>query len=374
MRLFGYISSQGKDMFYRLICSLALGLCTASALAQSLPATNHNLTFEGRNSKNYQDGSVAVNWPGSTLKTRFIGSHFALTMQGNGDYFDVLVDGKLSTTLMTQPNGVTETFVLFASESTQNVLIEVVKRTENYASMSRFLSVEHNGSLDGVWGHKPHILFIGDSISAGFGSESDKRECTWEEIYATSNARLAFPYQTGQQLNTTITQVSFSGLGLIRNWGGNQPHHNLTTYTDKVAAVYGLTLDYEDKFPNLIVVEVGTNDFSTDPQAHEPWSNIEEVKQAWTERMVEYVSELKHRYHQVPIILMPRPAYPYDYIIPATQDAIETLAQQEIHQVYSHTFVSPLEGCIWHPTAQEHREIATQLSQFIRQQALLTTP
>lgn len=356
---------------FKYLGFLACCLASACAFAQVVPATFYALQYEGRSVKDYTSGTVQINWPGTTLKTRFLGSTLSIDMVGNGDHFDVLIDDQLTKKLITNGGSEVQRFVLFESDTAQNVQVELVKRTENYQAMSKIVSLEHDGYLEGIWSHQPHILFIGDSISAGFGSESTKRECTWEEIYATSNARLAFPYQTGQELNASITQISFSGLGLIRNWNGNQPYHDLTHYADKASAVYGQKLDFEDNYPDLIVIEVGTNDFSTDPQAHEPWKDIEEVKTAWTNRMVEFVTELKFRYNGVNIVLMPRPAYPYDYIIPATDEAIKILNAQGTNGIYSHTFVSPLEACIWHPTKEEHKSIAKELSEFIRTNQLL---
>ena len=184
-----------------------------------------------------------------------------------------------------------------------------------------------DGRLEGVWQQQKHILFIGDSISAGFGSESNKRVCTRAEVVATSNARLAFPYVSADILGASFTQVSMSGLGLIRNWNGNQSHHDITHYLDKAGAVFKDNRAFEDTFPNLDSHRSwSTNDFSTDPQPHEPWQTIEEVRQAWVTRMVEFVGTIRARYPKLPIVFMPRPAYPYDFIIPATHEAISQLS------------------------------------------------
>ncbi|MCG7534196.1 SGNH/GDSL hydrolase family protein [Pseudoalteromonas sp. OOF1S-7] len=355
----------------RLILIL-LGLTISlSGFATVLPATHHALIYEGRVHKNYQQGSVEFNWPGTTIHTQLVGKSIAIRLQGYGDQFDVLVDGQLHRKIETATTGETERFVLFEQAHAGRVLIEVVKRWEHYQSRSKLLHVEVDGRLEGVWETQPHILFIGDSISAGFGSESTKRQCDWQEIVDSSNARLAFPYVAAQQLNSTFTQVSYSGLGLIRNWNGNQAHHTLVDYVDQLSAVYGDNLSYQERFPNLIVLEFGTNDFSTDPQPHEPWQNIEEVKLAWEEAMVDFVHALRSRYPGVAIVVMPRPAYPYDFIIPATETALRQLASEGIEQVYANTFVSPLEGCIWHPTAREHQHIASELVEFIKQHNLL---
>lgn len=346
-------------------------LISSQAFAQIDSATHYAINYEGRSVKDYAAGTVQFNFPGSALKTRFTGTTLTIHLKGKGDHFDVLVDGKLTTKILTNAGTATQKFELFTSAEPKTVVVEVVKRTENYDAMTEIVSLEHDGYLEGVWENQPHILFIGDSISAGFASESTKRDCTWDEIYNTSNARLAFPHQTGDILDSSITQVSLSGLGLIRNWDGNQSFHDLTYYADKSAAIFGSGTQYEDKHPDLIVIEVGTNDFSTDPKPHEPWANIDEVKTAWVERMVEFTQQLKYRYDDANIVYMPRPAYPYDYIVPATHEAMDILKSKGVTGLYSHTFVSPLEACIWHPTEAEHKDIATKLTTFIQQNKLL---
>ncbi|ESP94598.1 SGNH/GDSL hydrolase family protein [Pseudoalteromonas luteoviolacea] len=353
------------------VLSCVGGLFSSAVFAKSYKATHHAIVYEGRVSKHYNKGQVEFNWPGTQLKTKLVGKSLKVTMAGYGDQFDVLVDGVLHKKIVTGQNGNFEEHVVFTQQDVKTVDIEIVKRWENYSNNTKILSFSTDGRLEGIWQQQPHILFIGDSISAGFGSESTKRQCTWSEIVNSSNARVAFPYLTASQLEASFTQVSYSGLGLIRNWSGNDPHHNLRTYFDKVTAVFGDNKAYEDTHPNLVVIEVGTNDFSTDPQPHEPWETIEDVKADWVSTMVEFVNTVRYRFPNAPVVFMPRPAYPYDFIIPATLEAKAKLEEQGIDKLYSHTFSSPLEGCIWHPTTAEHTDIANKLSAFIRNHNLL---
>lgn len=356
---------------YKVILSLcALGLAI-SAQAQVLKATHHAVQYEGRIAKNYDMGEVRFNWPGSYFKTKLVGRRLAVKLIGQGDQFDVLVNGQFYKKIITQFGGVSESVELFSQETEEPVVIEVVKRTENYEHFATIKHFDVDGRLEGIWQQQKHVLYIGDSISAGFGSESNKRECTWSEVVNSSNARQAFPYMASQVLNTSFTQVSFSGLGLIRNWSGNQSYHDLPYYFDKAGAVFDAEVEFQDTYPDLIVVEVGTNDFSTDPQPHEPWQTIAEVQQAWVTEMVSFVTTLRSRYPERPIVFMPRPAYPYDLIISSTEEALKHLRKQGQSQLFTKIFSSPLNGCIWHPTASEHQTIADDLAKFIMQQKLL---
>ncbi|BBN83499.1 lipase [Pseudoalteromonas sp. A25] len=355
---------------YKAIILLSV-LFSTPLFAESLRATHHSVVYEGRVVKQYDQGHVSINWPGSNFKTKLTGQSLHVTMVGLGNQFDVLVNGQPHKKIVTDYSGQPQKFELYRSDTPKTVEIEVVKRSEDTNNFSEIIGFDVEGNLEGIWQQQKHILFIGDSISAGFGSESNKRECTWQEVQQTSNARLAFPYVSSQMLNATLTQVSMSGLGLIRNWSGNQAHHTITHYLDKAGALFEDSREFEDRFPNLIVIEVGTNDFSTDPQPHEPWQTIEEVKQAWIKRMVEFVTTIRGRYPKQPIVFMPRPAYPYNFIIPATEEAISLLKAQGQSDLYSHTFYSQLSGCVWHPTEQEHKAIAQQLVDFINTNKVL---
>lgn len=350
---------------------LSFGLFIHSLSALEIKATNDKVQYEGRIIKDYSNGEVKFNWPGSYFKTRLIGKSISMVAKGIDDQFDVLVNGDFHKKIKILDTDKSQEYVLYESIELEDVIIEVVKRTENYHAFTAIESFQVVGRIEGVWQQQKHILFIGDSISAGFASESTQRDCSWDEVVNTSNARIAFPYITASQLNATHTQVSYSGLGLIRNWGGNQPHHDLPYYADKAGALFAENTAFEDTFPDLIIIEVGTNDFSTDPKDSEPWSDIQEVKAAWIEKMVTFVETLKNRYPEKPFVIMPRPAYPYDLIIPSTKQAILKLNELGYDDVFSHVFDSQLNACIWHPTEHEHKEIATKLVKFINGKGIL---
>lgn len=355
---------------YKIIVLLS-ALFSCNLLALSVPATDHTIVYQGRTVKYLEEGRVSINWPGSNFKTKLIGTRLHMKLVGNGNQFDVLVDGKLHKKFVTDFSGQPQLVMLFASEVPTTVEIEVVKRTEDTVNFSDIVSFDVEGRLEEILQPQKHLLFIGDSISAGFGSESIKRDCSRPEVVATSNARLAFPYVSAAMLQASFTQVSLSGLGLLRNWSGNQPHHDITHYLSRSGALFEDNKTFEERFPNLVVIEVGTNDFSTDPQPHEPWKDIHEVKEAWIARMVEFVGTVRERYPKSPIVFMSRPAHPYDFIIPATAEAMSQLSKKGEGDLYNHTFYSELSGCIWHPTEQEQQDIATKLVSFIKSQKLI---
>ena len=77
------------------VLALVGALISAEASALNVPATDHNIVYEGRVVKLYETGQVNVNWPGSRFKTKLVGKSIQATLVGLGNQFDVLVDGQL---------------------------------------------------------------------------------------------------------------------------------------------------------------------------------------------------------------------------------------------------------------------------------------
>ncbi|MDD1781140.1 GDSL-type esterase/lipase family protein [Enterovibrio sp. ZSDZ35] len=339
------------------------------------PATHKHVRYEGRIVRDNDTGVVRCNWPGINFQCRFVGQYLAIELKGCGDGFDVLVDGKLAKKITTSPQGIRETFALIEADTSTAVTIELIKRTENYVSFCTLFAFHHDGEFEPhPKDHQPHILFIGDSMSAGYASESNTIECSTEEVFDTSNARLAFPYQTARRLGASLAQVSYSGMGLIRNWNGTAPHQHIPDFAFKASAIENDDTHYTEKTPNLVVIEIGTNDFNTPLQAQESWQSLTEFTQAWTQRMVAFVEEIVAHYrnpngdHDDVNILL---AVPTQKLEEAADAAIAKLHALGRAKVYRHTFKIQGKGCARHPIESEHASVADHMSQFIRDYDLL---
>ncbi|WP_139367829.1 hypothetical protein [Enterovibrio nigricans] len=114
-----------------------------------------------------------------------------------------------------------------------------MKRNENHDAMVRISSFDVIGHVQGIWKQQPHLLFFGDSITTGYGNESDTRVCTNAEIQETTNARVSYASLTAKALDASRTLVAYSGLGLLRNWNGTDSYHNLPYYQNKSGAIWG---------------------------------------------------------------------------------------------------------------------------------------
>jgi lysophospholipase L1-like esterase len=113
--------------------------------------------------------------------------------------------------------------------------------------------------------------------------------------------------------------------------------------------------------PQLIVIGLGTNDFSTPIGAEEPWRNQAELAAAFEARYVDFVRALARRHPSARFVLI-------------TTDAGNGAADQAVRRVRSRLQTAgvpvadvltlgplKLNACNWHPTAEDHEVIARQL-------------
>ncbi|WP_052260949.1 SGNH/GDSL hydrolase family protein [Photobacterium gaetbulicola] len=343
---------------------MGLLMFTGQVFATTIPATDYRFNYEGRVIKDWALGEVLLNWPGSAVAFQFSGSRLQVNMDGRGTQFDVLVNGELSHRVKTSSGMNTYDIVSFAEPD--EVHIELVKRNENHDAMIRIAGFDVEGDIHGVWQQQPHILFYGDSITAGYGNESSQRECTTAEIADTTNARMSYASIASETLGASRTLVAYSGLGLLRNWNGNDPHHNLPYYMNKSGAIFTGIDEYEDRHPDLVVINLGGNDFSTPLQPHEPWPDMPAFYAAWLDGYVDFISRQRDRYGNVPVIVVAKIWY---HEIISMLEA--RLAAQNIQGVYTHYYDAEYLGCNWHPSVKEHKIIADNLVNKIKVLSIL---
>ncbi|NLC92894.1 MAG: SGNH/GDSL hydrolase family protein [Treponema sp.] len=210
--------------------------------------------------------------------------------------------GDLSKKLiLTKPE---ETFTIFESDKPQTVCIKVLKLSECAFSYAGLVNVEIEGKLIHSVNKNPStekkILFIGDSITCGYGIEGVFEKDT----FTTQQERpdLAYAFQTAKKLNADFNLVSWSGIGLISKYVDesiNIPDTSIVMpglfpYTDKSCqSRLGLEPEVWDnsKFsPDIVVINLGTNDASF-------VRKIEERRLSYVNSLFLFIENI-HRIHQ----------------------------------------------------------------------------
>lgn len=113
---------------------------------------------------------------------------------------------------------------------------------------------------------KLKIEFIGNSITCGYGLDTDNPEEHF--TYETENHYYTYAAQTARNLDADYNVVARSGIGVYRNYNGSREGKDQMTMPD----IYGRTLydrpdpqwDFSRFTPDIVCLNLGTNDTSLD--------------------------------------------------------------------------------------------------------------
>jgi lysophospholipase L1-like esterase len=206
---------------------------------------------------------VRFAWSGSGLVFRFDGTHAAVRMDDPAGFYTRLVDGQEVDELRTMPGERSYEVATGLSDGPHEVAL--YRRTEASFGVTRFLGVELGD--DGELLPPPpaperRLELIGDSISCGYGDEGSNESCSFEA--ATENHWLTYGAISARDLDAELITVAWSGKGVVDNYGDDK--------NDPMPQLYPRTLpqdpqsrwDFAQWQADAVVINLGTNDFSTD--------------------------------------------------------------------------------------------------------------
>ncbi len=301
-------------------------------------------------------------WPGTYFTAAFTGPDVYFET-GSGDVIlHLLVDDQPPLSLVKPGIGVFRIEGL--SAGTHTIRLEVVTESQS-------APIEFNGFAL-VAGHSAGIPpraarqfeVIGDSHSVGYGDTSGKRQCTSAEVWSTTDTAQAFGPLTAKHYGADYQINAISGRGIVRNYNGGPGDPLPVVYPyvlfDKQAAVADKTWQ-----PQIIVVALGTNDFSTPLHDGEKWRTREELHADFERTYVSFIRQIRAENSGAFFIL-------------AANDAADGEIQREVLKVrdlltaagekrvgYVPFNKLQLTGCDWHPSLADHEMMAAELRRFI---------
>ena len=307
------------------------------------------------------EGEVKFDWSGTYAEMVFCGSKLEMTASDSGmNYFNVIVDGQQHAIVKTEGKEPKSVVLFEGKGGTYHIRLQ--RRTEGFNG----LTTVHSFTTDGVLvegqnlAKGRHIEFIGDSLTAGYGTDS----ASGSEPYTaeTQNCNLAYGCYIARYFDADYNLVAHSGQGLVRNYGDE---NSTSDYT--MLERYGLLFDEADKelpynfrrrsyIPDLVVIFLGTNDFST-----KPWPSFEQFSEGYAE-LVEQVRAAHGE--QVPILCVS------SYVFDPTFDYVWRIANgdENLHFacILPEAFARPSElGASEHPNRVGQQKMAMTLIPYV---------
>lgn len=258
-------------MSRRLIFAALALLCAGAVSAQKrteTPAASSEVRYVGRTQT--KGGDVSFDWSGTSFECRFTGGSLAMRVSDTKkNYYNLTVDGRDAGVVTT-----------FGTDSVV-VLAEKLGRRRTYRADAEAHRGRAGAYDDPCLPARPgedvcasiaapgrHIEFIGNSLTCGYGTEGLSKDEPFKP--QTENCNKAYACIIARYFGADYTLIAHSGRGAARNYGDkNTTSQN--TMADRIANTFDEAAEPAWDFaaspyrPDLVVINLGSNDFSTLP-------------------------------------------------------------------------------------------------------------
>jgi lysophospholipase L1-like esterase len=312
-------------------------------------------------------------WPGVYFEAAFRGDRVILKFDDPANEYRLLIDD-LPAVPLAQP-GAAEIAVGGLAAGVHRLRLEKVTESIDLPAAFEGFYVPATARPIALAPPRPRqIEFIGDSIMAGYGIRSTTRQCTREEVRLRTDTQAAWPALVARRFDADYQINAISGRGLVRNYGGEAPEVPLpAVYPRALPSREGVWLDPTWQ-PQVIVLGLFTNDFSTPLKPGEAWSSAEAFAEAFVAAYEPLLAEL-HRRSPDAAVLVVWPRMPGQ---PALQtaamcDVAERRITAAAHALGVRTILFPVLGdlgledsaCDYHGNLEDHRKRADWLGAYL---------
>lgn len=301
-------------------------------------------------------------WPGSYFRAVFEGTNVFFRVVRGDEILHVVVDDQATTPLVRPTPGIEEVEGLEAGTHTIGVFVA----TESQDGPDTFggFAIPAGERVLAAPEARRQIEFVGDSHTVGYGNLSNQHACTRDEIWADTDDTSAFGPMTARHYGADYQINAISGRGVVRNYNGFA--------ADTLPQAYPYTLfdkkqEYHDAawHPEVVVVALGTNDFSTALNPGERWKTRDELHADYEATYARFLKDLRSRNPEAGIIVWATEMANGE--IAAEAQKVVAQRKQGGDEHISFVAVTGLNfgACDWHPSLADEKLISAKLVQAI---------
>lgn len=271
-----------------MLCSMVMLCLSACAVSKAFWSDGQdsyktykpledNVKLLGRT--HYIQDSLWLVLSGSGVEFTFTGTKATITLQADSSYKSgsdsqarvaILVNGKCVVDDMLDEEE--KSYKIIDETEPTECVVRVIKLSEAPVSSVAIKKIDVDGEIKPTPQKKHFIEFIGDSITCGYGTDDEVRDHGFSTT--TENVMKTYAYKTAEELNADYSMVCYSGHGIISGYTKNGEKakdplvpkfytklgYTHTTYRGYKAI--DVDWDFSKRQPDLIVINLGTNDES----------------------------------------------------------------------------------------------------------------
>lgn len=335
-----------------------------AARVVSVPSLPTVKTLEANSPGRLQraSGGDSYQWPGLYFEARFNGTAVFFKVGAGDVILRVLVDGEPVGTLVKPAPG----FYEIGNLARQPHTVRIESVTESQAASNVF------GGFLYSKGTRPlpaptrtrQIEFIGDSHTVGYGNTSATRDCTSEEVWKTTDNSQAFGPKVARHYDADFQVNAISGRGIVRNYDGS-PGDPLPVAYPYVLLDHTARYDNPAWRPQVIVIALGTNDFSTALNPGEKWKSRDELHADFEQTYLRFLESLRARNPQSFIVVWATDMAEGEIASEARKAVARFQAGGDSRIDFVPINGLAMTGCHWHPSITDDDAIANTLTRII---------
>jgi lysophospholipase L1-like esterase len=296
-------------------------------------------------------------WSGTGFVAKIDGTGLRITQTGPAVHYTVVADQMVMPEFVS-PDGNQSSDVVTGLPAGEHI-IEVYRQGEASFGETTLTKVE---AIDGSMLPPPpapqrRIEIFGDSITAGYGNEGTSTDCPFSA--ETENHYLTYGALLARQFNAELSTVAWSGKGIVSNYGGDKSTFLPQMLDRAIPSSETSVWDYSLAAPaQLVIVNLGTNDYSTD---NDP--TTADFVAGYTAML----QTIRTRYPGAFILCTNGPLLSGEDLstvrtnIQAAVDQLSSGGDSAI-RAFELQPENPSPGCDWHPSLATHEAMAAELA------------
>lgn len=243
-------------------------------------------------------GGFRHQWPGIYFEAAFRGDRVTLRFDDAINEWRASVDGGPPVSI-DRPGRADVTIDRLGHGSHR---IRLDKRTES-AAPARFdgFFVDPGHALPAPLPRRRQIEFIGDSSMAGYAARADRRDCTREQVRATTDTPDAFAALAAQHFDADYQVNAISGRGLIRNVGGTAPQAAMVQLSPRRLPAEPALFDDPAWHPQIVMLKLQADFVGFRPDAR--WPTLEALIAECAAQYGQLLARVHDRYPRAVFIL-----------------------------------------------------------------------
>ncbi len=329
-----------------------------------ISADDARIAYMGRISRRIP-GAICFTYPGVSILADFEGTSLKMKAKPGSGSFMVEIDDRLPYRINFTQNDSILTLAEGLPEGVHRICLMYILEGYELKPVFEGFYLDGGCTLAGTPAlPERRIEFIGNSITCGYGVETDDRSAPF--TYETENHFYTYAAQTARALRAQHIAVARSGIGIYRNFGAPE-----SGSADCLPAMYEQVLfndptelwDHNLYIPDVVCVNLGTND-------------VGDGKYDFgllTDGYRQFANRLRKLYPRAKIVLLTGSMLngkPLDDVKKAMDAVVEERRQAGDTGVYRFD-MSPQTGSLgyganWHPSMRQHQKMASELTAYLK--------